>query len=116
MKKLIVLTAATSILLVAGGQQQAWAGNKSHNDNDDYRTFRKVVRVLDGLINDGHHKRRNHVYVRTYHRPKKVCYIRGHRKVCTLKRRVCQQCGDRHQYKKYSKRRYNEQYKYRNYR
>ncbi|MBN1870409.1 MAG: hypothetical protein JW847_07545 [Candidatus Omnitrophica bacterium] len=89
MKKLIILTAATSILLLAGGQQ-VWASDKGRNDNDDYRAFKKIVRVMDVLINDGHHRGKTHVIVKTCHPPKGVCYRRGPRRLGRYKGYCCE--------------------------
>ena len=104
MRKLIIISAVTAILLAGG--QQAWAGNRAHGDNKDYRTFKKVVSILDVLVNDGHHRGKNRFYVRTYYHPKKVCYRRGRHKVCTLKHRGYRRYGHGRNYKKYSKRAY----------
>ena len=106
MRKLIILTAVTSILLV-GAQQQAWAGNRTHRDNDDYRTFRKIVHILDDLINDDHRRGKNHVRVRRYSFPRRrVCYYRGPYEVCRFEQRGNHQRGNKNHYKKYSKRKY----------
>jgi hypothetical protein len=102
MRKLIILTAVTSVLLVSG-QQQAWAGNKNHHNNDDYRAFKKIVRVLDAVINDGHRRKGNYVYVETYYPRRKACYRRGHRKICQLGRRGRGGYKNDHHYKEYSK-------------
>ena len=111
MKKLVIISAVTMILLVGG--QQAWAGNKARQTDDDYRTFRKIIHVLDGLINDDYRKGRNHVYVRRYYRPRKVCYFKGPHKVCYLKRHGYQRYGHERHYKKYSKRQYYDDHDYR---
>ena len=102
MKKIIVLTAVTTILLV-GGQQNAWAGNKARQDNGDYRTFKKIVRVLDALVNDDHHKGRRKVQVRKYSFPRRVCYYRGPFEVCRFEKPGPRAYGHKTQHKKYSK-------------
>ncbi|MCK5178368.1 MAG: hypothetical protein KAR32_02480 [Candidatus Omnitrophica bacterium] len=111
MRKLVIISAVTMILLVGG--QQAWAGNKARQTDDDYRTFRKIIHVLDGLINDDYRKGRNYVYVRRYYRPKRVCYFKGPHKVCYLKWRGYHRYGHKHYDRRYSKRRY---YNYRDFR
>ncbi|MCK5012952.1 MAG: hypothetical protein KAS66_03965 [Candidatus Omnitrophica bacterium] len=103
MRKLIILTAVTSVLLLST-QQQAWAGNKTHRDNDDYRAFKKIVRVLNAVINDGHRRRGNYVYVETYYPRRRVCYYRGHRKVCNLRRHGHRRRRHDHYYKEYPRR------------
>ena len=102
MKKLIVLTAVTSILLI-GGSQQAWAGNKAKHGNDDYRTVKKVVRVLDVLVNDHHRKGGRRVYVRTCRQPERICYYKGRRIACTKRSGDCCQYKNNRHYKQYSR-------------
>lgn len=107
MKKIIILTAITSILLV-GGQQQAWAGNKSHQKDDDYRAFRKIVRILDTLINDDHRRGKKHVTVKKYSFPRRICYYKGPFEVCRFDRPGNRRYGYKQYHKKFSKRRYDK--------
>lgn len=79
MNKLIVLSALTSILVI-GSYQPAWATGKDHA-NKDYRVFKKVVRVLDAVVNDGQ-RGGTRVIVKTapyrsyhYHGPRRICYV-----------------------------------------
>ena len=84
MKKIIILTAVTTVLLV-GGQQKAWAGKKANHEDDEYRTFRKIVHILDDLINDDYRRGKPRVYVRRYVFPRRrVCYYKGPYEVCRL--------------------------------
>ena len=108
MRRLIVLTAVISILLVGGGQQQAWAGNKTRQTDDDYRAFKKIVHILDDLINDDYRRRRNHVRVRRYSFPRRVCYYKGPYEVCHFDRYGYHRHGHKPRYKKYLKRRYHD--------
>ncbi len=107
MKRIIVLTAVTTTILLGGSQSNAWAGGKTRQDEGDYRAFKKIVRILDTLINDDHQKGRTQVIVKTYSFPKKkVCYYNGPYEVCQLKKPGFR----RHQYQAPFKRHPKEKY------
>ncbi len=73
MKKLIILSMATSVFVLGVGSQEAWAGHRRHRDSDDYRTFKKIVRILDAVVNNGHRRRRGAtVVIKTDHYPRRI--------------------------------------------
>ena len=84
MKKLIVLGAVASIL-VLGSNQTASANNAKKNQGDDYRAFKKIVRVLDAVVNDhGRSRGGTKIVFKTRYYPKKTCHFREPRKICYM--------------------------------
>ena len=77
MKKLIV--GVLGLVLLCSGRQ-AYAGSGNYH-SDDSVTFKKIIHVLDDIINDDYRRsERVVVYKRRYH-PKKVRFYRKWRKV-----------------------------------
>lgn len=78
MRKIVILSVlAVSVLFVG---RPAWAnGDYSHHQNDDYRAFRKIVHVLNDLINDDYGHKGKVVIVKREHYPRRVHKIKHRR-------------------------------------
>lgn len=70
-----------AVALLFGGSP-AFAHERYHDHDDDYRAVKKVIRVLDEAVNDGHGRRH---CSRSYHHHKpRFCHRHGrhYRNVC----------------------------------
>src|SRR3989339_266491 len=81
MKKLILASVLMGIVLLCSGQQ---AQASSVSKKDDNVTLKKVVHVLDDVINNDYNRTKKIVVCRKPHITRKVCFYRRHHKVCKI--------------------------------
>jgi len=92
MKKMLIVGAILAGVTLIG--PNAWADTEKTVSQEDYRVFRKVVRILDDVLNYDYRRGTKVVVYKNHYRPRKVCYTprhhhrgRGHYKqVCRVYR------------------------------
>jgi len=96
MKKLIILGVFGLVFLCPG--RQAFADDWHYRRNDDVDAFRKVIHVLDAIVNNDHRRPQRVVVYRDRHHPRKTCFYKRHHKFCKSNWRGHRKYGRGHQH------------------